>query len=305
MLPSNRIAQLQVKNNMNQLLCIVGSTGTGKTAKAIEIAALTPSILVSADSRQVYRGMDIVTGKDHPQEVKIYGIDIVNPDESCSVAVWYDAIMPHIQTAWNEDKLVIVVGGTGLYVRALTGGIPTMQVPINGPLRDQLSTLTVPELQEKLQTGDPTKFAQMNTSDQQNPRRLVRAIEVAQSTRILTASAAKHNAMIVGLKYEDLSEQENKIRERVMSRLKAGAVEETKKLLTQYTKDLQSMSAIGYRSIISYLEGSYTEEKMIERWIADELAYAKRQMTWFRKVDAIKWYDRNITGGEIYASTKD
>lgn len=290
---------------MNQLLCIVGSTGTGKTAKAIEVAQLAPSILVSADSRQVYRGMDIVTGKDHPQDIQIYGINILNPDESCSVALWYENVMPHIQKAWDENKLVIVVGGTGLYVRALTRGIPTMQVPINQPLRDELSTLAISVLQEKLQAADPTKFAAMNVSDRENPRRLVRAIEVAQSSQKLQEIAINHNSVVIGLKHTNLVEQENQIRERVLARLRSGAVEETKKLLAQYNKHLQSMSAIGYRSITSYLEGEYTETEMIRQWVADELAYAKRQLTWFSKVDAIKWYDRNITGGAIYASTKN
>src|SRR5690242_12346572 len=101
---------------MNSLLAIVGPTGTGKTERALKEAAKTDSIVVSADSRQVYRTMDIVTGKDHPSGTPLYGIDIVSPDESCSVAVWHEAVMPHIKQAWKEGKQVIVVGGTGLYL---------------------------------------------------------------------------------------------------------------------------------------------------------------------------------------------
>lgn len=290
---------------MNQLLCIVGPTGVGKTARAVEIAKLSPSILVSADSRQVYRGMDIVTGKDHPKDLKIYGIDICDPDASCSVAVWYDAVRPTIEKAWGEGKLVIVVGGTGLYLRALSEGIPTMQVPINQDLRDELSAFSVSKLQEKLSTLSQEKFTSMNHSDQSNPRRLIRAIEVAESLSKLDIQFPRPESKIIGLNYFDTSKYRSDVEERVRARIQQGAIEETKNLLTQYNKDLQSFSAIGYRSISRYLEGTVSEEEMIGHWVADELAYAKRQMTWFRKVPTIKWYDKGITGQEIYGSTKN
>jgi tRNA dimethylallyltransferase len=91
--------------------------------------------------------MEPVTGKDHPKDIMIYGIDIVEPDESCSVAVWYDSVIHHIRKAWQEGKQVIVVGGTGLYKKSIAGGIETMQIPINQILRDQLNPLSIAELQ--------------------------------------------------------------------------------------------------------------------------------------------------------------
>lgn len=290
---------------MNKLLCIVGPTATGKTARAIAESLTQPSIIVSADSRQVYRGMDIVTGKDHPKDVVIYGVDILRPDESCSVAVWYDTVMQPIRQAWTEGKQVIVVGGTGLYVKAITAGIDTMQVPLNQPLRNELESLSIPELQEKLISLDSPKFAAMNHSDALNPRRLIRAIEVSRFlhvgrndivSRLETACAGRRSREIskdskmIGLKYSDESIQRNKIMERVVSRLSHGAIEETKKLLVKYNQGLQSMTAIGYKSIISFLEGNLTEAEMIEKWVSGEIAYAKRQMTWFRKQPVI-WYD--------------
>jgi tRNA dimethylallyltransferase len=292
---------------MNSLLGIVGPTGVGKTALAIEIAKLTPSILVSADSRQVYREMDIVTGKDHPKDLKIYGIDICDPDKSCSVAVWYDAVRPAMEKAWRDGKLVIVVGGTGLYLRAVTEGIETMQVPINEKLRDELGERSVTELQEKLSALSPEKLTGMNHSDQGNPRRLVRAIEVAQyeqGTPLTPKIDDPRSTRLIGLR-PPVSGYSDIVTKRVKQRLQNGAVEETKKLLTMYGKDLQSFSAIGYRSIAEYLEGKLCEEEMTARWVADELAYAKRQMTWFRKVGAIKWYDKGITGQEVYGSSKN
>lgn len=285
---------------MNQLLCIVGPTGTGKTARAIEEAQKTPSIIISADSRQVYRGMDIVTGKDHPKGIKIYGIDIVDPDESCSVAVWHDAVMSHIKKAWQESRQVIVVGGTGLYVKALTDGIPTMQVPINQPLRDELSSLSITELQQKLNKLNPSKFTSMNYSDQNNPRRLTRAIEVSMfrtthPERALASRMGHHQSNIIGLKHSVESIQRNKIHNRVLSRLDQGAIQETESLVKKYGLDIQSMSAIGYRSIINFIENKFTKQEMIDSWVKGELAYSKRQLTWFRKQPVI-WYDIDIYG---------
>ena len=290
---------------MNKLLCIVGPTGTGKTARAVEEAQKTPSIIISADSRQVYRGMDIVTGKDHPKGIKIYGIDIVDPDESCSVAVWHDAVMPHIKKSWQESRQVIVVGGTGLYVKALTDGIPTMQVPINQPLRDELSSLSITELQQKLKLVDVPKFDSMNNSDSNNPRRLIRAIEVARFLHfgrndetichLEQGREISKGTKFIGLKHSVESIQRNKIRARVISRLEQGAVEETQLLLSKYTKNFPSMSAIGYRSIINFIENKCTKQEMIDSWVEGELAYSKRQFTWFRKQPVI-WYDIDIYG---------
>ncbi|MEI8232629.1 MAG: tRNA (adenosine(37)-N6)-dimethylallyltransferase MiaA [bacterium] len=275
---------------MNKLLCIVGPTGTGKTKKAIELSKEQPSILVSADSRQVYRGMDIVTGKDHPPGTKIYGIDLVSPSDPCSVSVWDDAVFPHLTQAWAEGKLPIVVGGTGLYVKALTEGIFTMQVPINQPLRDELETLSIIELQQKLNQLDEHKFASLNHSDSMNPRRLIRAIEVAMFAPSSPMVNPQVESEIIGLRYADSSTYHAKVTQRVLSRLKAGAIEETENLLTRYDKNIQSMSAIGYTSIIKYLENTITKEELIKQWVAGELSYAKRQMTWFRKQSVI-WYD--------------
>jgi len=286
--------------NQNKLLAVVGPTGTGKTARAIQESQKRPSIIVSADSRQVYRGMNIVTGKDHPKDIIIYGIDIVNPNEPCSVSIWHEAVMPHIEQAWRDDKQVIVVGGTGLYIKALTEGIPTMQIPINQMLRNQLSPLSITKLQEKLNKLDPTKFTLMNHSDQLNPRRLVRAIEIIDGSkgRIFAEQGSdlkNSDVQIIGLRYYHNSNYSSNIRTRVLARLKAGAVEETKSLIEKYDKNLPSMSAIGYRSIINFIENKCTKQEMIDSWVEGELAYAKRQLTWFRKQPVI-WYDIDIYG---------
>jgi tRNA dimethylallyltransferase len=125
--------------------------------------------------------MDIVPGKDHPRDIMLYGIDLVDPDESCSVSVWYDSVRTYIDEAFSQNKQVIVVGGTGLYVRSVTDGIETMDIPINHSLRAELETLSITKLQEKLIGLDRAKFDSMNHSDSHNPRRLSRAIEISIS----------------------------------------------------------------------------------------------------------------------------
>ncbi len=276
---------------MHKLLCVVGPTATGKTKKAIQMSKRSPSILVSADSRQVYRGMDIVTGKDHPKDLVLYGVDVVDPDEDCSVSVWYSSVFPHIQRAWGEDKQVIVVGGTGLYVKALTDGIATLSVPINRVLRDELSPLSIMQLQEKLKALDEKKFLSLNNSDANNPRRLIRAIEIARSFNSpLESKISNLESNLIGVKYYDDSNHRSVIKSRVIDRLNDGAIEETKTLLSKYDPNLKSMTAIGYKSIISHLNGELSYDQMIESWVRDETAYVKRQMTWFRKQPVI-WYD--------------
>ena len=266
---------------MHKILCIVGPTATGKTKLALKLSVRQPSILISADSRQVYRGLDIVTGKDHPPGIMLYGIDLVDPHQPCSVSVWYDAVIPHIKKAWKEGKQVIVVGGTGLYVKAIAGGITTLQVPINQAFRVRLQPLSIAELQTKLHDLDPLKLTSMNHSDQHNPRRLIRAIEIAHTPPQSLAIRHQPFVKLIGLKYFNNSKYRSIIHQRVLARLDQGALTETKKLMTSASP--QSLSAIGYRSIVSFIEGKCSEAKMVEHWVSDELSYAKRQLTWFNK----------------------
>lgn len=282
--------------SISRQLFIVGPTGTGKTDLAVAISKKIDSLIISADSRQVYKGMDIVTGKDHPPDTYISGIDLVNPDQPCSVAVWHDAVMLDVEESYHFNKLPMYVGGTGLYLKSQLEPFPTMGIGIDNNLRRGAEKKTVEELQAQLRTLSPDKFYSMNNSDVHNPRRLVRAIEVAQFNKAQLRPSYidrpnKNYQLIVGLRYANTIVYEKMMRQRVEKRLKAGAVEETKRLLIQYDRHLPSMTAIGYKSIIQYIEGQLNEEQMINRWVIDELNYAKRQMTWFKKVADIQWFE--------------
>ncbi|MBP9702807.1 tRNA (adenosine(37)-N6)-dimethylallyltransferase MiaA [Candidatus Woesebacteria bacterium] len=279
---------------------IVGTTGSGKTKLALRLAELRESVIISADSRQVYKGMDIVTGKDHPRNIKIHGIDLVDPNDECSVSVWYKHVAPVIKNAHDAGHQVIVVGGTGFYVRALTHGIETMSVPINPELRSQLETLGVSELQEMLKSLDPDRFVRFNHSDQNNPRRLIRAIEVAKSSVSVSQNSAPNTQTMIALHYEDLNMQEHVIRERVLARLADGAVLETQELLKSIDINAKSLSALGYSEITKYLRGEISESQLVGEWVRAELNYAKRQLTFFRKQNVV-WYDRGrMSIEEIY-----
>lgn len=276
---------------MNQILCIVGPTGTGKTSLAVSLSRQVSSVLISADSRQVYRGMDIVTGKDHPAGIKIYGLDLVNPDDDFSVSQWQAAVMPVVQRTWATGKLPIVVGGTGLYLRAVTRGITTAAIPPDSSLRAELNQLSVAELQVRLARLDPAKLSIMNQSDRSNPRRLIRAIEISISPIHPRRFHPIPQSLILGLQYSNYSNNNSIVRQRVIERLKSGALEETRTLLANYSPHLPSFTSLGYRHLIAHLTGELTKDQLIERWTHDELAYSKRQLTWFRKVQDVHWFD--------------
>lgn len=276
---------------MKKLLCVVGPTATGKTKLAVRLAQALGGSLISADSRQVYRGMDIVTGKDHPGETALAGIDFVNPDEPCSVSLWHHAVTPVL-----SHPLPLVVGGTGLYVKSLTHPFETMSVKPDPELRQELARLSVSELQSRLGKLASQKLASMNHSDASNPRRLIRAIEVAMGSDSHLPASPSPTTLLIGLRYFDNSNYDSNVEQRVKERLAAGAIEETQRLLESYSPDLPSMTAIGYRSIIKYLAGELSRDELIVQWTHDELAYAKRQLTWFAKVAGIHWFDPSVEG---------
>ncbi len=280
---------------------IVGTTGTGKTNLAVKIAEKTSSIIISADSRQVYREMDVVTGKDHPENIDIKGINLIGPNEDFSVSQWYDSVHPLYSPAIEGGRQVIVVGGTGFYVRALTNSIATLSIPVSPKLRAKLEKLSINELQEILKRKNISKFNQFNHSDQLNPRRLIRAIEVASTSLDSAISPVpNYTQPLIGLYYQDLELQKNVIRERVLARLDNGAIKETENLLSKYGSSNQGMSALGYLQIRRHLQGDISLDELVELWTIDELKYAKRQLTFFRKLNVV-WYDRGrMSIEEIY-----
>lgn len=256
-----------------KLLVICGPTATGKTALAGTLAEIFNGELVSADSRQVYRGMDIVTGKDRPASpaggpnVPIWLYDIVDPDEQFSVSQWVTRAKAAIADIEKRNKLPIVVGGTGLYIKALLAPFDSIDIPPDLQLREKLKNVSIHELQSMILRGS------MNESDWNNPRRLIRRIEIASFARgplakLQGVPLRKEDTLIIGLT-APTSVLDNRIDERLKIRMQMGLKKETASLLARYGKNLPSMSAIGL----------------------NEHAYARRQMTWFKKQKNIVWFD--------------
>lgn len=301
---------------MKKLLVICGPTSTGKTSLAIKLAKELNGEIISADSRQVYRGMDIGTGKDIPvnskyeirssklggtyeiEGTKIWGYDLVDPKKEFSVAQYLKIAHHVIDDISKRGKLPILVGGTGLYIKGVIDGIGTADIPKNNKLRKNLEGKSADELYENLSQLDSLKAGSMNSSDRKNPRRLIRAIEVAQYQLTKKAVSTIHHT--IGNKFDVLyigltAPQvflEERIDKRVKDRVDHGIKKEVEKLLRSGVGwDKQAMMAMGYGLWRDYFEGDVPEEIIMDEWARDEKRYAKRQMVWFKKDERIKWFD--------------
>jgi len=301
---------------MKKLLVVCGPTSTGKTTLAISLAKKFNGELISADSRQVYKGMDIGTGKDLPKGakiklpwfqkygyyeidgVKIWGYDLADPRHEFSVGQYIKFAERVINDIAKRGKNPILVGGTGLYIRGAIDGIATAGVPKNNQLRKNLEGSSADELFEKLAQMDSLKAGQMNTSDKKNPRRLMRAIEVAmwkinnvKKEKEMEKKRKDFDVLMIGLKAPQKFIFE-RIKNRVEKRVKAGIKKEVQTLLKKHiTWKMSSMSSMGYKQWKDYFAGNKTEGEVVKNWIVDEEKYVKRQMVWFKKDKRIIWFD--------------
>jgi tRNA dimethylallyltransferase len=281
---------------MEKLLVICGPTATGKTSLGISLAKKFNGEIISADSRQVYKNMDIGTGKDWGEGVAIWGYDLVSPKEEFSVSKYLKFAQKTISDIEHRGKLPILVGGTGLYVKGVIDGIPTVDVPKNKKLRKNLEDLGHEELYEHLSQIDSFKAGSMNSSDKKNPRRLIRAIEVAtwmidNSKKDLPQNKKIFDTLIIGL--TAASEfLEKRINRRVEERINQGFENEIKKLIDSGVDwDDQSMMSLGYRQWRDYVEGAVDRDTAISEWKKEERKYARRQMVWWKKESRINWFD--------------
>ena len=273
----------------NKIMAIVGPTGSGKTSWAKIIAKKFSGKIISVDSRQIYRGMDIGTAKDKifPQDL----IDIVNPDEPYSVADYQKEASGLINQYSISGSLPILVGGTGLYMEAVLYGFLLPELKEDSlKVRATLEKLTDTELYKKLQELDQ-KAAQK--IDPRNKRRVIRALEVTMlSGKPFSAQQKKRqplfDALIIGIKI-DRATLYSKIDARVEQMIKDGLVEEVRQLTKKYRSDLPSLNTIGYREIIEYLNQKQTLKEAIEKIKNNTHAYVRRQETWFSRDKNIKW----------------
>jgi len=278
----------------NKLLIICGPTATGKTRLGVDLAKKFNGEIVSADSRQVYQGMDIGTGKDVVTGVKIWLLDLVKPDYRFNVADFKKQADVVLADICKRGKLPIVVGGTGFYIKALTEGIESIGVKPDWELRNKLQGCKISELQRILEDYSPERSQKMNESDKQNPRRLIRAIEIARNYQlpITNRQSLKLDALFIGLSAPNKILYQ-RIDQRVNERVKNGMAEEIKGLLAKgYTWENSALGVtLAYKEWQEYFEGKKTKEEIIQKWQFDEHDYARRQMTWFKKNKKINWFE--------------
>lgn len=283
------------------LIVITGQTATGKTALAVELAKKYDGELINFDSRQIYKHLDIITGKDLPTS-QIHLYDIVTPDKYFSSFDYVEKARPLIEDIKSRGKTPILVGGTYLYLKHLLYDFD-VKVPPNFALRDILNVKTVDELQTQLKKLSHDELDGMNNSDKNNPRRLIRRIEIlSQSTRDEKPKITRKNeghlnklgvTSYIGIRYLNRDDLAKAINTRVKKRIEQGAVLEVKGLLDKgYKASDPGMKTIGYQELIKYIKGDIGYDQAIEEWTNHEIQYAKRQYTFMKKDNNISW--RNI-----------
>ncbi|MBU5638816.1 tRNA (adenosine(37)-N6)-dimethylallyltransferase MiaA [Geomonas sp. Red69] len=281
-----------------KLLVVGGPTGSGKSDLALKLAEQIDAEIVNADSMQIYRGLDIGTAKPSPEElarVPHHLIDIVSPDQDFTASDFRREASAAIEDIDRRGKRAIVVGGTGLYLRALLEGL--VDSPTGDPqLRRQFDDIPGDELLRRLAEVDPETAARLHPNDRV---RLVRALEVyTQTGRPISAFRAEHGfsgdhyrALKLAISV-DRAELYRRIDARVERMLEKGLVEEVRKLLIQgYSRELKSMRSIGYKEVTAYLAGEMTLDEAVTLIKRDSRRYAKRQMTWFGRENDIYWLE--------------
>ncbi|MBI4035476.1 tRNA (adenosine(37)-N6)-dimethylallyltransferase MiaA [Candidatus Daviesbacteria bacterium] len=297
---------------MNRLLIVLGPTSTGKTDLAISLAKKFDGELVACDSRQVYKSLDIGTGKLPGQivkvkkskgyweldGVKIWMYDVADPNKQYTVADYVKDASRVIEEISNRKKLPIIVGGTGFYLNVLLEGIPSLTIPINISLRKKLEKLSRESLQKKMKKISPDKWNKLNESDKQNPRRLLRAIEIImggqkqKKNNILDSKLKSWNILKIGLTAPRQILYQ-RIDERVISRINQGMITETKDLHSKGLA-LQRMKQLGleYGVLADYISGRISDKDELIKILQNKIhGYARRQITWFKKEKNIKWFD--------------
>jgi len=277
-----------------RLIAIVGPTASGKTGLGIELARRIGGEVISADSRQVYRGLDIGTEKVTSREMRgvpHHCINIASPRRTFSVEQWRKHALRAVRGIVGRGTVPILVGGTGWYVDALVYGITLPNVPPDHQLRARLAKHSATELYSMLQEFDPVRA---ETIERQNPRRLIRAIEVATvcgSVPVLQNTQPAYDVLWAGLN-PGMDVLEQRIVKRLERSLRRGLVAETKALRTELHLSTKRIEELGleYRAVDQYLRGMCTKNELCTELIVGLRRYAKRQMTWFKRNKDIVWY---------------
>lgn len=287
--------------NSTNLIAVLGTTASGKTHLAVELARTLQGEVISADSRQVYRGLDIGSGKDlhEYQEIPYHLIDIVDPGVEYNVFNFQQDFITAFEDIKTRNKLSIMAGGSALYVDAILNGYQLIPVAQNQLLREQLAPLTQETLVKRLLTLKPE---QHNTTDLIDRERLIRAIEIAEGEKAFLASDKSFDfpdiaAHILAIRWSR-GDIKVRIRARLEQRLKEGLVEEVEQLNKQGVSwETLHFYGLEYRFIAQYLQGELTYNDMVQKLASAINLFAKKQATWLRRLERngtkIHWLDGN------------
>lgn len=281
------------KNKLPKIITVIGPTSSGKSDLAVDIALQFNGEVISADSRQVYRGLDIATGKITREEMRgipHHLLDVADPEVRYTVSHFKRDAEKAIDDILSRGKLPVICGGTMQYVNAVVQNMITPEIPPNETLRRELSQRTPDELFEELKKLDPKRAKSI---DPQNPRRLVRAIEIARTLGAvpdLPDVPKKYDVLLIGIS-TDKDVLRERMTKRTEKRIKDGMIEEARKL-HENGLSYERMNELGleYKYLAQYLEGKITEEKMTEEINFKDRQYARRQMTWLKRDKKIHWF---------------
>ena len=286
------------------LIVLTGPTAVGKTSLSISLAKAVNGEIISADSMQVYKKMDIGSAKILPEEmkgVKHYLIDVLNPEEEFNVAVFQKMAKDAMVEIYKRGRIPIVVGGTGFYIQALLYDIDFEKGEENTAYRKKLETYAkehgAQALHDRLQEADPKSADAIHAN---NVKRVIRAIEFYEQTGMPISEHNEKERQKVSpyeFRYFVLNDERSHLYERINARvdemLAQGLVEEVRALKARgCTKDMVSMQGLGYKEILEYLEGTCTLEEAVYRLKRDTRHFAKRQITWFKRERDVIWIDK-------------
>jgi len=281
---------MKMTNKKPKVVVVLGPTASGKTSLGIKLAREFGGEIISADSRQVYRGMDIGTGKDlvdygrGKEKIKYHLIDVVNPDNDFDLAKYQALTFKAIKKVISRGQLPIIVGGSGLYLQAVVDNYVLGDDKIDRNWREKMEKLPAVEIFSKLSVLKPDFAAKLNNSDKNNPRRLARYLEIIkQGGSIDKRSKSPYDFLLLGLDFpSEILRQ--RISYRLLSRLEEGMIAEIKKLKEAGLSD-KKLEAFGleYRYISRYLRGELTYSEMFSQLEQAIYNFAKRQKNWFKR----------------------
>ncbi len=284
--------------NKPTVIVICGPTASGKTSLAVKLAKEINGEIISSDSMQIYRYMDIGTAKVTEEEkegIKHYLVSFVEPNERYSVANFKKDAEKAIEEILKKGKTPIIVGGTGLYVDSLIYGIDYQEIQYDEKYRKQLENIDLEELYKQAITIDSEAMKKISKNDRKRISRILEIYKATGKNKTEQEKLSKQNEVKYNYKVFAINMEREKLYERINKRvdimIKQGLIEEVKELLKKYNEFPTAMQGLGYKEVVEYLNGKITEEEMIEKIKLETRRYAKRQITWFKKNKETIWLD--------------